>query len=50
MRLKSVGATFRVNHDVISGLRYIQVVKKAGIKGIQPFLHLIEFVLKLLLG
>lgn len=28
----SVGATFRVNHDVISGLRYIQVVKKAGIK------------------
>jgi len=28
----SVGATFRVNYDVISGLRYIQVVKKAGIK------------------
>ncbi|KAF8324455.1 immunoglobulin E-set [Cantharellus anzutake] len=28
----SVGATFRINYDVISGLRYIQVVKKAGIK------------------
>ncbi|KAF9506588.1 hypothetical protein BS47DRAFT_1425942 [Hydnum rufescens UP504] len=27
----SVGATFKVNRDVISGLRYIHVVKRAGI-------------------
>jgi len=28
----SVGIKFRVNHDVISGLRYMQVVKRAGMK------------------
>ncbi|KAF8299930.1 E set domain-containing protein [Clavulina sp. PMI_390] len=28
----SVGASFRVNHEVASGLRYIQVVKRAGLK------------------
>ncbi|KAG8847559.1 hypothetical protein FRB91_011676, partial [Serendipita sp. 411] len=28
----SVGITFQVNHSIISGVRYIQVVKRAGIK------------------
>ena len=29
----SVRITFKVNHSIISGVRYIQVVKRAGIKG-----------------
>lgn len=29
----SVGMRFRVNHDIISGLRYIHVVKRSGLKG-----------------
>ena len=32
-QLSSVGITFRVNYDVISGLRYMHVVKRAGMKG-----------------
>lgn len=30
----SVGATFQVEHGIVTGLRYIQVVKKAGLKGV----------------
>ena len=29
----SVRITFKVNHSIISGVRYIQVVKRAGLKG-----------------
>lgn len=29
----SVGITFKVNHSIISGVRYIQIVKRSGIKG-----------------
>ncbi|EJD53994.1 E set domain-containing protein [Auricularia subglabra TFB-10046 SS5] len=28
----NVGITFKVNHSIISGVRYIQVVKRAGVK------------------
>ena len=28
-----VGITFKVNHGIISGVRYIHVVKRAGIRG-----------------
>jgi len=28
----SVGITFKVNHDIISGVRYIQIVRRAGVK------------------
>ncbi|KAH7103049.1 E set domain-containing protein [Auriculariales sp. MPI-PUGE-AT-0066] len=28
----SVGITFKVNHSIISGVRYLQIVKRAGIK------------------
>ena len=30
----SVRITFKVNHSIISGVRYIQVVKRGGIRGI----------------
>jgi len=29
----SVGITFKVNHGITSGVRYIQIVKRAGVKG-----------------
>lgn len=29
----SVGITFKVNHSIITGVRYIQVVKRSGVKG-----------------
>jgi len=28
----NVGITFKVNHSIISGVRYIQIVKRSGIK------------------
>ncbi|KAG1755839.1 immunoglobulin E-set [Suillus lakei] len=33
----NVRITFKVNHSIISGVRYIQLVKRAGIKGINTF-------------
>jgi hypothetical protein len=30
----SVRITFKVNHSIISGVRYIHIVKRSGIKGI----------------
>jgi len=35
----NVRITFRVNHSIISGVRYIQVVKRAGITGSGCLLH-----------
>lgn len=29
----NVGVTFKVNHGIITGVRYIQVVKRSGLKG-----------------
>lgn len=37
--ITSVGITFKVNGEIINGLRYIQIVKRAGVKGTSHFTH-----------
>lgn len=44
--MSSVGIAFKVNHGITSGVRYIQVVKRSGLKGMLQSLRY-TFLLKL---